>query len=140
MGYALLPLGGGSVDHGGHKGFGLALFSELLCGPLAGARWSRHAYQDGEAGVGHFMFCLNLEALGDPAVLRAGVEQLAREVRGATAVDPDRPVRLPGDRRHEVTQFHRSQGIPVLEAVLDDLDEIAELVDVRPISRPLEGR
>jgi L-2-hydroxycarboxylate dehydrogenase (NAD+) len=140
MGYALLPLGGGSVDHGGHKGFGLALFSELLCGPLAGARWSRHAYQDGEAGVGHFMFCLNLEALGDPAVLRAGVEQLAREVRGATAVDPDRPVRLPGDRRHEVTQFHRSQGIPVLEAVLDDLDEIAELVDVRPISRPLERR
>lgn len=31
-GYALLPLGGGDQDYGGHKGAGLALFVELLCG------------------------------------------------------------------------------------------------------------
>lgn len=133
-GYALLPLGGGDQDHGGHKGSALGLFAELLCGPLAGARWSRHTYQGGEAGLGHFVFCLNLDALGDQGVIRASVEQLAREVRDSTPVDPLTPVRIPGDRRRLVTERRFADGVPVLESVVADLDDIARFVGIEPVS------
>ncbi|MFH8789087.1 Ldh family oxidoreductase [Streptomyces roseoverticillatus] len=133
-GYALLPLGGGDKDHGGHKGSALSLFIELLCGPLAGAQWSRHTYQGGEGGLGHFVFCLSLEALGDPDIIRAGVGQLAHEVRDGNPVDPEAPVRIPGDRRHRLSEQRNAEGIPVLESVVADLDAIAEFIGVTPVS------
>lgn len=133
-GHALLPLGGGSTAHGGHKGSGLALFVELLCGPLAGAEWSRHTYQGEEAGLGHFVFCLSLEALGDPIAIRTRVEQLAGEVRAGSAVEPQAPVRIPGDRRRLLTEMRHSNGVPVLESVVADLDAIADLVGIDRVS------
>ncbi|MEU6862336.1 Ldh family oxidoreductase [Streptomyces sp. NPDC046876] len=132
-GYALLPLGGGESDHGGHKGSALSLFIELLCGPLAGAQWSRHTYQDGEGGLGHFVFCLALDALGDADAIRAGVDGLAHEVREGAPVDPAHPVRLPGDRRRRLTAERTADGIPVLESVLADLDDIAAFVGIDPV-------
>ncbi|MEV4439211.1 Ldh family oxidoreductase [Streptomyces sp. NPDC049577] len=133
-GHALLPLGGGEADHGGHKGSGLALFIELLCGPLAGARWSRHTYRGGEAGLGHFVFCLSLDALGDPGAIAAAAASLAREVQGAPGVDPQDPVRIPGERRHRFTRARLDHGIPVLESVLQDLNDLAELVGIGPVA------
>ncbi|MCC0100225.1 MULTISPECIES: Ldh family oxidoreductase [Streptomyces] len=132
-GYALLPLGGGDKDHGGHKGSALALFIELLCGPLAGAQWSRHTYQGGEGGLGHFVFCIGLDALGDPEVIRAGVDRLAQEVRDGTPADPQDRVRLPGDRRGALTAARQAHGIPVLESVVADLDDIAAFVGIAPV-------
>ncbi|MFJ9697291.1 Ldh family oxidoreductase [Kitasatospora sp. NPDC101183] len=132
-GYALLPLGGGDQGHGGHKGSALSLFVELLCGPLAGARWSRHTYQDGEGGLGHFVFCLSLEALGGSDTIRADVDRLAREVRGAAPVDRDTPVRVPGDRRRRLSGARRTHGVPVLDSVLADLHDIARFVGVTPV-------
>ncbi|MCB5910429.1 Ldh family oxidoreductase [Streptomyces pinistramenti] len=133
-GYALLPLGGGSREHGGHKGSALGLFAELLCGPLAGARWSRHTYQGGEAGLGHFVLCLNTAALGDPDAISAEIEQLSREVRDGTPVEPETSVRIPGDRRRLVTEMRLANGVPVLESVLADLDAIAHFVGIDPVS------
>jgi LDH2 family malate/lactate/ureidoglycolate dehydrogenase len=137
-GFALLPIGGGDHDQGGHKGSGLALFIELLCGPLAGARWSRHTYTGGEAGLGHFVICLDLGALGDPDVIGAAAGELAREVRASPPVDRDAPTRIPGDRRRLLTGQRRAGGIPVLDAVIEDLGRIAGLVGIDPVfTRPL---
>lgn len=133
-GHALLPLGGGDQDHGGHKGSGLALLAELLCGPLAGAAWSRHTYEGGEAQLGHFVFCLSLEALGESHRIASQVSRLAREVRDGAPADPQTPVRLPGDRRQLLTEMRAAQGLPVLKSVLADLDAIAETVGVDPVS------
>ncbi|CAL9640722.1 (2R)-3-sulfolactate dehydrogenase (NADP(+)) (plasmid) [Streptomyces sp. enrichment culture] len=132
-GYALLPLGGGDKEHGGHKGSALSLFVELLCGPLAGAQWSRHTYQGGEAGLGHIVFCLGLEALGDPDTILADVESLAREVREGGPADTAEAVRLPGDRRRLLTETRRAEGIPVLGSVLADLGDLARFVGVAPV-------
>lgn len=129
-GHALLPLGGGRMDDGGHKGSGLTLFVELLCGPLAGAKWSRHTYQGAEAGVGHFVVCLSLAALGDPEAIGLEVTQLARELRAGPAVDPEAPVRVPGDRRRRCTAMRLARGIPVLESVVADLNQIADMVGI----------
>ena len=36
---ALLPLGGFGTDHGGHKGYGLGLLVDILCGVLSGGKF-----------------------------------------------------------------------------------------------------
>ncbi|GAA3011339.1 Ldh family oxidoreductase [Streptomyces drozdowiczii] len=133
-GYALLPLGGGDKDHGGHKGSALSLLVELLCGPLAGAQWSRHTYQNGEGGLGHFVFCLDLDALGEADAIRAGVSELAHEVRSGAPTETHSPVRMPGDRRRLTTKMRREGGIPVLESVVADLNDIADVVGIKPVS------
>ncbi|AUI60378.1 Ldh family oxidoreductase [Amycolatopsis sp. BJA-103] len=131
-GHVLLPLGGDGQEHGGHKGSGIALLVELLCGPLAGARWSRHTYEGGEAGIGHFVFCVDLDALGDPEDLGKQLAQLGTEVRAGHPVEDGSSPRLPGDRRQRLTERRRVYGVPVLESVVNELKEIADLLGIRP--------
>jgi L-2-hydroxycarboxylate dehydrogenase (NAD+) len=125
QGYALLPLGGLGEDHGGHKGFGLGLLVELLCGPLAGASWSRHTYGDAGANLGQIVVCLDIGAAGEPGEVLDAVDTLAGELRRCRPADPDTAVRLPGDRRRAVTIERTRTGIPLPGAVVADLAAIA---------------
>ncbi len=124
-GYALLPLGGINEDYGGHKGSGLALLAELLCGPLAGAAWSRHTYGADGAGLGQFVICLNVGALDEYESVTERVGRLASELRAATPRVPGTAVRLPGDRRHRSAAERTARGIPLLPAVVAELRQIA---------------
>lgn len=130
-GYALLPLGGLGEEYGGHKGSGLALLAELLCGPLAGASWSKHTYGNHGANLGQFLLCLDVAALGDPERITALVGELADEVRTARPAKPDVPVRLPGDRRRRSVATRGAEGIPLRPTVVTDLRAIAELTGHR---------
>lgn len=132
-GYSLLPLGGLGVEYGGHKGFGLGLFAELLCGPLAGASWSRHTYGDSGADLGQFVLCLDIQAVGDLSTVTHRVDLLADELRNARRVQPDVPVRLPGDRRRQTAADRAAQGIPLLPPVIEDLSKIATLTGIKPL-------
>ncbi|MFD7015303.1 Ldh family oxidoreductase [Streptomyces sp. NPDC059928] len=132
-GYALLPVGGLGEEYGGHKGSGIGLLAELLCGPLAGASWSKHTYGEQGADLGQFVLCLDIGALGDAAAITERVTELAAEIRDAKPANPDVPVRLPGDRRHRSTQERSATGIPLLPPVIDDLAKIAALVGLEPL-------
>src|SRR6266567_3648527 len=46
LGGGLLPLGGEGEDLGGHKGYGLALMVDVLCGVLSGAATGLQVYAD----------------------------------------------------------------------------------------------
>jgi L-2-hydroxycarboxylate dehydrogenase (NAD+) len=131
-GYALLPVGGPGQDLGGHKGSGIALLAELLCGPLTGASWSLHTYGAQGANLGHFVLCLNLMALGDPGRIIGDIETMTAEIRAAKRADDEVPVRLPGERRHRSARERSANGIPLPGPVVEDLREIAELTGITP--------
>ncbi|MFB7178765.1 Ldh family oxidoreductase [Streptomyces sp. NPDC056257] len=132
-GYALLPVGGLGEEFGGHKGSGIGLLAELLCGPLTGASWSRHTYGGQGGDLGQFVLCVDLRALGDPDAIAGRVGAMADEIRGARRADAEVPVRLPGDRRRRSATERRAHGIPLLPPVLADLAEIAALTGLEPI-------
>lgn len=136
-GFALTPVGGLGQDYGGHKGSGLALLVELLCGPLAGAQWSRHTYAGAEAELGHFVLCLNISSLGDADMITTEVSRLASEVRGAKPAGPTGAVRMPGDRRRHQRQERSERGIPLLDSVVTDLSSIATTMGIAPV--PVQG-
>ncbi|WP_055528990.1 Ldh family oxidoreductase [Streptomyces alboniger] len=132
-GYALLPLGGLGSDFGGHKGSGVGLLAELLCGPLAGASWSKHTYGEQGADLGQFVLCVNIGALGDAREIGERVAAMSDEIRAARQAVPGVPVRLPGDRRRTSAGERSAHGIPLLAPVVADLARIAELVGLAPL-------
>ncbi|MEU6575109.1 Ldh family oxidoreductase [Streptomyces sp. NPDC046805] len=132
-GHSLLPFGGAD---GEHKGFGISLLVELLCGPVAGARWGPRLPESGPAGVGHFVLCLDLGALGVPAEeVEQRVESLCAGLRAVPATAEGTPVRMPGERRTRCTAERTRDGVPVPAIVLAELDRAAALVNVAPLDR-----
>jgi len=106
---ALRPLGG---DYG-HKGYGLALIVDLLCGPLNGNAFGPHlapmyAELDRPRRIGAFFIVIDPQRFAGGPTLAAVVEQMAREL----AAEPGGP-RMPGDPELAAQARRRIEGIPI---------------------------
>jgi LDH2 family malate/lactate/ureidoglycolate dehydrogenase len=139
-GGALLPLGG-DRQHGGHKGYGLALAVDVLTAVLSGANWGPFAPPfaiRGEIpsravgkGIGHFFGAMRVDAFRDPQEFASQIDDLVRTLR-ATRPAPGTPgVLIPGDPERAAQRERDEQGIPLLPAVLQDLREIAAATGAR---------
>jgi uncharacterized oxidoreductase len=105
---------GALLPFGGHKGYALAVVTELLAGALSGGP----TIQPGNPRMGgtiNNMFAV----LVDPARL-AGVDWLRREidgfvdyVKGSPAADPAAPVLVPGDPERLARERRLREGIDV---------------------------
>lgn len=107
---ALRPLGG--TDYG-HKGYGLALIVELLCGPLNGNPYGpqigpMYAELTRPRNIGAFFIVLDPMRFGGGANLTSALEHMAR----ALAAQPGE-VKLPGDPELAVQAQRRVDGIPI---------------------------
>jgi len=105
-GATLIPLGGLTIESGGHKGFGLSLMVQVLSAAIVGAALPgvRGHYDD----LGHFFMAI------DPSVVVPG-EPVSRNVdRILEAVQHDEPgVRIPGDPEEETRAERGARGIPL---------------------------
>ncbi len=130
-GHSLLPFGG---PESAHKGFGVGLLVELLCGPLSGGTWGPRPTDSGPAGVGHFVLCLDLGAFGGSATeVESRVETFCDRLRAMPPTAGRDSVRLPGERRRDCTAQRDRDGIVLPANVLAELDRAAALVDVAPL-------
>jgi LDH2 family malate/lactate/ureidoglycolate dehydrogenase len=123
---ALLPAGG--LDHG-HKGYGLALMVEALTQGLSG-----YGRADGATGWGASVF---VQAF-DPALF-GGAEAFARQTahlaalcRASPAIDPARPVRLPGEGALGAARDAALHGLALHPGVLEALGPYAARWSIRP--------
>ncbi|MCS7477826.1 Ldh family oxidoreductase [Umezawaea endophytica] len=133
-GYALLPLGGEGDSHGGHKGYGLATVVELLCGPLAGARWGRHVYGPEGAGLGHFFLCGQVAAVTTEEEFRAEANRMFDELRASPKARGRDRILIAGEREHEIEQERLATGIPLRPAVVADLARVGAECGVAPLT------
>lgn len=107
---ALRPLGG--PDYG-HKGYGLALVIELLCGPLNGNPYgpgipSMYGALDEPRRLGAFFIVIDPRRFAGGSTLAATVEHMARSL----AAEPGSP-RMPGDPERQAESRRLREGIPV---------------------------
>jgi LDH2 family malate/lactate/ureidoglycolate dehydrogenase/isocitrate/isopropylmalate dehydrogenase len=136
---ALLPLGS-DRDRSSHKGYGLALLVELLTGVLSGGPTGpgvgnltfRAAASHPE--VSHVLVVLDPARLGDAGALAAGAGRLLDGLRRLSPLDPDLPVRTPGQRAAQETARRRRDGVP-----LDAETHAALLALAEQLACPLEG-
>lgn len=122
----LLPLGG-LKETGGHKGYGLALMVDVLCGPLAGSLWGAHLSTlqraESRSGIGHAFMAWRIDAFRDPDEFAADLRAMLAELRACppAANSGADCVLIPGDPEEAATAANRAAGIPLDPSVAEEL-------------------
>ncbi|MFS0892688.1 Ldh family oxidoreductase [Microbacterium sp. 179-I 3D3 NHS] len=117
--------GGALLPFGGHKGYGLSVFIELLGGGLSGNHPGISARY--RAGNGVMMVAMKPEAFA-AMDFEADIRETIDALRASRPADPTRPVLIPGDVE-DAQRHDRSAGIPVDDAIWADVEALhAELL------------
>ncbi|MFY0253784.1 Ldh family oxidoreductase [Chitinophaga sp. 30R24] len=132
-GGALLPLGG-DREHGSHKGYCLGAVVDIFSAVLSGANYGPWAPPFvsflplppdpvGE-GLGHFLGAMRVDAFRPADEFKANMDTWISRFREAKPVE-GKKVLIPGDPEREMNQERLEKGIPVLAAVVKDMQEVA---------------
>ena len=116
---------------GEYKGYGLSLVSDVLAGVMTGALFGMNVFQDdSNFDVGHIMVAIEPQAFLTEAEFQERLEQLVAEVKAAPALDPQRPILLPGEIEFKRMEERQRDGIPVARETVDGLRELARALAV----------
>jgi LDH2 family malate/lactate/ureidoglycolate dehydrogenase len=133
-GGALLPLGG-DREHGSHKGYALGAVVDIFSALLSGANYApwvppfpafmpMPAQQPGK-GIGHFLGAMRIDAFRPADEFKQHMDNWISGFRSAKTIPGEEKVLVPGDPEREMESIRSKEGIPLLEAVVKDLKELA---------------
>ncbi len=134
-GGALLPLGG-DREHGSHKGYALGAIVDIFSGLLSGANYApwvppfpayvpMPAQQPGK-GIGHFLGAMRIDAFRPAEDFKKDMDHWIQGFRFCKTIPGEEKVLVPGDPEREFEAERNKNGIPLLDAVVDDLNKLAE--------------
>ena len=121
------PLGG-TAQLSSHKGYGLAAMVEILSSAMTGARWapdSDPASISPLGNVGHCFMVIDPAKFGSEYGLAQAVGRMMQVLRDTPAVDPQQPVKVPGDPEYEALAQRQVEGIPLPGALMSALRGVA---------------
>jgi len=136
-GGALLPLGGAT---GSHKGYALGSIVDIFSAVLSGANYGPWvppfvaflqplANPVGQ-GLGHFFGAMRVDAFRPADEFKAHMDNWIATFRNAQAVE-GKKVLIPGDPEREMAAVRLLDGIPLLEAVVQDLEAVGAKFGVK---------
>ncbi|MEO7213977.1 Ldh family oxidoreductase [Mucilaginibacter sp.] len=141
-GGALLPLGS-DREHGSHKGFGLSATVDILSGVLSGANYGpwvppfvsflEPPVNPPGKGIGHFLGAMRVDGFRPADEFKADMDNWIRRFKSASTVDPTQHVIIPGEPELEAELERMQNGIPLVDAVAKDLNELALKLGVKPL-------
>ncbi len=127
----LLPIGE-------HKGYGLALIVGLLAGTLGGAAMGRdvvdfNADHVTKTNTGQAILVIDLAAFGDPAQFKQSVDAIVRDIRNSARLPGVERIWLPGEQSHGKRASYRTDGIPLMDALVTELHALAKDIGIAPL-------
>lgn len=124
--FALREPLGALLAFGGHKGSGLGLMIDLLCGAILGGGTARPgARPTGRAINNLFAFIVDPMVMAQPQPWQEEVDALARWIRSARPREPGQRIRMPGEIEEETRRIRHETGIPLDDATWDALQNLA---------------
>ncbi|MEM2202703.1 MAG: Ldh family oxidoreductase [Candidatus Bathyarchaeia archaeon] len=123
---AILPLGGFGEDFGGHKGAGLALVVDVLCGVLTGANYGKnvkHTTEKEPANVGHFMIAIDIDKITPINTFLDRIEDYKSYVKNLARISENIEVWIPGEKAWLTMETRKKIGIPLHKNILKELQE-----------------
>jgi len=134
-GGSMLPLGG-DREHGGHKGYCLGAMVDIFSAVLSGANYGPWvppfvsfldppSKQVGK-GIGHFLGAIRIDAFRSANEFKSEMDNWIETFRNAETSMGQERVLIPGDPERELTIERKKNGIPLHEAVVEDLVELGE--------------
>ena len=131
---ALSPLGGFGTDNGGHKGYGLGLLVDIMCGVLSGGAFGDELplpKGDGAPGkISHFFGAVRIDGFRDVPAFKADMDRELRGFKESQKAPGFDRIFVAGEIEHEKTLAHREHGVPVHEEVWSDLERLSSALDV----------
>ncbi len=118
-GGALLPLGS-FPELASHKGYGLAVAVDVLCGVLSGAGYSAALDPNGWS-TGHFFAAIRIDAFVPVAQFKAVMDDMIRFLRAAPRVPGVDRIYVHGEKEWEAERERRARGVPLHPAVVQSL-------------------
>lgn len=133
----LAPLGGAEPT-AGYKGYGLSLAVQILAGALTGSTFAatRPADQPND-DIGHFCIVIDPARFGDGRAFQESVGEVFRTMDAAPTAPGSPPVLVPGDPERQRAEIRRSDGVPLSEGLLAQLDSLAAEQGIAPLSATL---
>lgn len=139
QGGALLPLGG-DREHSSHKGYCLGAIVDIFSAVFSGANYGPWVppfvsflplpeNPVGE-GIGHFFGAFRIDAFRPGEEFKAHMDNWISAFRNAKTVAGEEKVIIPGDPEREIESERKTQGIPLLKPVVEDLKSLAEKLGV----------
>ena len=138
-GGALLPLGS-DREHGSHKGYCLGSIVDIFSAVLSGANFGPWAppfvsflpLPDDPVGegLGHFLGVMRIDAFRPADEFLSHMDIWIERFRNAQPAEGFDKVLIPGDPEREFEAERKTQGIPLLPSVIEDLQLIGERLDV----------
>src|SRR6266849_429133 len=134
-GGAMLPLGS-DRERGGHKGYGLAIMVDILCGVLSGANWGPFTppfalrqeipKRSVGHGIGHFFGAMQIDGFIDRESFKRQIDDYIRTFRATKPAPGTNGPLLPGDPEREAEALRRKNGVPLVLPVVEELRDIAQ--------------
>jgi len=110
-----LFLGGAGEILGGHKGYGMGLFVDVLCAGMSMGSWSRDTFKAPGSGITHFFGAIRTDLFGDKEEIKKHVEFILQEVRDSNKAEGQDRIYIHGEKEAEARSRNMEIGI-----VLDD--------------------
>ncbi len=142
VGGALLPLGS-DPDHGSHKGFGLSASVDILSAVLSGANYGpwvppfvsflEPPSDPVGKGIGHFFGAMRIDGFRPTNEFKHHMDHWIERFKSARTITKEQKVVIPGEPEYRQEQKRKVQGIPLIDAVVQDLQELAQKLNLTPL-------
>ena len=127
----IYPLGGAEY---GHKGFAFGLWVEMMTAALAGHGRSE---KPDKWGASVFIQLIDPGAFGGTEAFLRESDFFAKACRDTKAVNPEQPVRLPGESAWRKRQDQLANGVQLHPGILESLGAWAEKWNI-PLPHPID--
>ena len=81
---------------------------------------------DSVTNTGQAVAAINIAAFGDVAVFKASVDALVRDFRNSERIPGVERIFVPGERSHATRATRTREGIPIPQALMRGLDQVAD--------------
>ncbi len=135
----LLPLGG-NTDGAFHKGYGLGSWVDIFSGVITGANFGPWVppfvsfldplpNQPGK-GIGHFVGCWDLDGFQDKQTTKEKMDLWINTFKNTIPLNSEIPVKIPGEIEHFLKLDRSKNGIPLVEAVVEDIKHLSDSLKI----------
>lgn len=133
QGGALLPLGS-DREHGSHKGYALGSIVDIFSAVLSGASYGPWAppfpayvpmpqNMPGK-GLGHFFGAMRIDAFRPAEEFKKHMDNWIERFKQTKPYNTNQPVLIPGEPEFEMEKIRLTEGIPLVQSVVDELKEL----------------
>ena len=131
-------LAGYLLPFGMHKGFGLALVVDILCGVVSGGTFQHgilgmYSAPDEPSGTSHMMIAIDPCCLLDKASYFDRMDQFYSELKSAPRLEATGRTYLPGEIESETEKQRSASGIPLPASLLGKLNSVADELSASPL-------